>query len=93
MPDYIARDTYQGPHSRHSNKILSGTFLARELAALSPVGAVFALWEHRGTVNGVALYGRTRFVGQEDGSLHGYDSDGVCKIIHPADRRIRVVTK
>lgn len=90
---FIAPDTYVG---RWTRRIRPGThrndlFTAAELATLFTVPA--AIWEYSGGVGGRDLYVRTRYVGQADGTLAGYDSDGRCTIIHPADRKIRILTK
>jgi hypothetical protein len=91
---FIAADTFTGRHTLRSNAARSDVFTAAELAAGGKVGEVLVLWESAGRMHdGVRLFCRTRFVPQADGSLHGYDSDGVRKIIHPADREIRVMTK
>lgn len=91
MTTHIAADTYTGRHMIRSNKKRSGVFTAQELAAMASEARPF--WEFSGHVQGVALYVRTRFVGQPDGSLRGYDSTGRLVIIHPTDRKIRVITK
>lgn len=91
---HIAPDTYAGKWTvsgtRHSD-----VFAAAELAAMTETmtDRLIVLWEFSGHVNGQPLYNRTRFVGQADGSLAGYDSDGALKVIHPADREIRIITK
>ena len=88
--DTIERDTYTGKYTVTGSRN-SDVFTAAELAAMFT--GTFVVWEHVGTVSGRSLWGRTRFVAQPDGSLAGFDSDGVCKIIHPADRRLRIITK
>lgn len=88
----IARDTYTGRHTVNATRT-TGVFTAAELAAMGTVGAVLVLWEFHGHAFGRPLFGRVRFVPQADGSLVGYDADGVAKVIHPADRRIRVIIK
>jgi hypothetical protein len=85
---HIERDTYTGKHIVTGTH-RTGVFQARELAV---PGQIITVWESFGHVHGQAVYGRTRFVGQEDGSLAGYDSEGALKIIHPATRQIRVIT-
>ncbi len=91
MDSYIAADTYTGRHTLRSNGKRSDVFTARELAAMTP-GEERPFWEFSGHVRGVALYVRTRFVGQEDGSLAGYCSEGRLVVIHPADRKVCVLT-
>ena len=91
-PDFIARDTYAGRHTvlRHPGTVRSAVFTAAELAAMAPSGI---LWEAFGRVQGCEGFGRTRYVADAEGNLHCYDSDGAKKIVHPAGRRIRVLTK
>jgi hypothetical protein len=94
MTTYITPDTtYNGRHTLRSNRRRSDVFTAKELSAMATPGTPLVVWEHSGTVQGVNLYVRTRFIAQEDGSLIGYSADGDRTIIHPADRRIRVMTK
>jgi len=91
---FIAADTFTGRHTLRSNTARNDVFTAAELAATGTVGEILVLWESAGRMrDGVRLFCRTRFVPQADGSLHGYDNDGVRKIIHPAKRKIRVMTK
>lgn len=92
MDQYIAADTYTGRHTLRSNSKRSGVFTARELASMAPASGELVVWEFSGHVRGVALYVRTRFVGQEDGSLAGYCSEGRLVVIHPADRKVCVLT-
>lgn len=92
-PQYLPADTYAGRHSLRSNKVRSDVFTAAELAAMTTGDTPIVLWEYHGTVHGVNLYGRHRFVAQADGSLVGYAANGARTIIHPADRRLRVMTK
>lgn len=92
-PAYIAPDTYTGRWTRQGNKIRSDVFTAAELAAMVAPDATLVVWEYFGTVRGLASYHRTRFVAQADGSLVGYSASGACTIIHPAGRRIRVMTR
>jgi len=86
----IAPDTYTGTWTVRGTR-RSDVFTAAELAAMAD--GVIVLWEFVGHVNGQPLWARTRFVGQADGSLAGYNSDGTRTIIHPADRKVRVLTK
>lgn len=84
---HIARDTYKGRHtvtrrdaSGHGNRT------AGWLAAHIGDGNTAVLWLYSGhTADGRLLYVRTRFVAR-GGQLYGYDSSGVCKVIHPAHR-------
>lgn len=91
---HIASDTYAGKWTARGTR-RSDVFTAGELAAMTETmtDRTIVLWEFSGHVNGQPLYVRTRFVGQADGSLAGYDSDGALTIIHPADREIRIITK
>ena len=90
---YITRDTYVGDSFVNASR-KSGVFTAAELAAMADrETGIVVLWEFSGHVHGRPLFGRGRYVAQADGSLVGYDSDGAMKIIHPADRKIRVMTK
>lgn len=88
---YLAPDAHTGRHSLRSNKVRSDVFSARELAEMTQ-GEERIFWEFSGHVNGVALYVRIRFVGQQDGRLVGYSSEGTRIVIHPADRKVRVIT-
>lgn len=91
---HIAPSTTTGKATRCSNALRSDVFTAAELVEAFGVGTVHEVWEFSGhTHGGVALYCRTRFVGQEDGSLAGYDATGRLVIVHPADRQIRIVTQ
>lgn len=93
-PKYLARDTYTGRHTLRSNRVRSATYTARELASFGKVGEVLVLWESAGTMrDGVALYVRSRFIPQADGSLVGYDAEGGRSVVHPAERTVRVRTK
>lgn len=91
-PAYIARDTYAGRHSVHPfrGKRKVGVFEAREIAALAAEGII---WESFGAAYpGRESFGRSRYVADTDGNLHMYNSEGVKVIIHPASRRLRVLT-
>lgn len=86
---YIERDVYRGRHmvTRTTDETL-GRRTAAWLAEHIGEGNVGVIWEYSGrTHNERLLYVRTRFVARA-GALYGYDSDGVCKVIHPADRMI-----
>jgi hypothetical protein len=91
---YIAPDTYAGRWTVRGTR-RSDVFTAGELAEMAETmpDQTIVLWEFSGHVHGQPLYVRGRFVGQADGSLVGYDSNGARSIIHPADRKIRVITK
>jgi hypothetical protein len=93
-PAHIARDTYTGRWTLRGDNLPSRRFTARKLASLGKVGEVLVLWECAGSMpGGERLYVRTSFVPQADGSLVGYDADGARKVIHPAERVLRVRTK
>jgi hypothetical protein len=90
-PEYIAADTYTGKHVTTMRKgFRATTWLARELAELAPEGAVFESFGH---VFGREQFGRTRYIADADGNLYLYDGDGALKGIHPADRKLRILTK
>lgn len=86
----IAKDAYTGKHtirfSSAKHKVITCT--ARALAQFSSEGAVFESFGH---VGGGECFGRTRYVADSEGNLHCYDSNGERKIIHPADRKLRIL--
>lgn len=88
---FIEKDTYAGRYVVRTAGKRSDVFTARELVEMFGAGKVAVLWE----VNKLdaSMAHRNRWIGQADGSMAGFNSDGVCVIIHPADRRIRVITK
>lgn len=90
-PDYTGPDTYTGRQTVAFNgrKYRVAVYTAGELATLAPESAVF---ESFGRVHGVEHFGRTRYVADAEGNLHCYDSDGAKKIIHPASRKLRILT-
>jgi hypothetical protein len=90
--DFIAPDTYQGKHStfRPAAGIRPTAWKAAELAELAPSGVI---WESFGHVNGCEGFGRSRYVADEAGNLHVYDSDGAKVAIHPAGRTLRILTR
>jgi len=70
----------------------AASYMAGELAGM--LDGEFVVWESAGHLrNGRELFHRARYVGQSDGSLAGYDSNGRRTIIHPADRRLVILTK
>lgn len=92
-PRYIARDTYTGKLAIHRPvaKVKAASFAAAELAAMAPAGVI---WESFGTAfPGRESFGRSRYVAAPNGDLHIYNSAGLLTLIHPASRRIRVLTK
>lgn len=90
---HIAASTHTGRWARPANGVRSDVFTARELVEIFGVGQVRIVWEFSGHTHGEALYCRTRFIGQEDGSLAAYAKDGHLVLVHPADRRIRIITR
>ncbi len=92
-PAYIDRDTYTGRWSIHrpNAKVQAAIYTAAELAALAPTGII---WESFGaTFPGRESFGRQRYIADEAGNLHIYASDGHKVIVHPATRKLRVLTK
>lgn len=90
-PLYIVKDTYTGKHTTPLRKGFRVTvWAAEELAALAPEGVIFGSFGH---VNGVEMFGRNRYRADAEGNLHLYDSDGAKKIVHPASRKLRIITK
>lgn len=88
---YIARDIHAGCHSVLRSKPKAASFTAAEIAAMAPTGI---LWESFGhPFPGREGFGRSRYVAAANGDLHIYGSDGAKVIIHPASRRIRVLTE
>lgn len=87
---YIDADTYTGTWTVSGSR-KSDQYRAGELAEMFGT-EVFVVWEFAGHVRGRALYARTRFVAQPDGSLAGYNSEGTIVIVHPADRVLRIAT-
>lgn len=91
-PDFTARDTYAGRHIRWN--VPAGmraiVVTAGALAAIAPEGAI---WESAGHVSGRELFGRSRYIADAAGNLHVYDSAGRKVIVHPADRRLRVLAR
>lgn len=90
-PLYIERDTHTGRATVKFNpaKYRVAVYTAAELAELAPVSAIF---DSFGSIGGVEHFGRTRYVADAAGNLHCYDSDGAKKIIHPAERKLRILT-
>lgn len=67
-------------------------FTAAALAqVLGPEGT---FWEFHGhTRSGRPLFGRTRYVADAEGNLAVYCSEGRLVIVHPAGRKIGVLTR
>lgn len=93
-PEYIESDEYQGSHTVrfNSRKHRVATYAAFELATFADASGTAVIFESYGHVNGVERFCRTRYRADSNGNLHGYDSDGAKKIIHPFDRKLRVLT-
>lgn len=94
-PAYVARDTHQGKWQTTSPRGARRTdvFTASELGQYAREDGFVVLWELSGhTRSGRELFTRHRYLPTADGRLHGYDSEGARKIIHPADRALRVAT-
>ena len=92
-PAFIARDTYTGRYSIHRlvAKVKAGIFTAAEIAAM---GAEGVIWNSFGaTFPGRESFGRERYIADSEGNLHVYASDGHKVIIHPASRKLRLLTK
>lgn len=90
-PDYTSKDEFTGSHTVRFNrrKHRVALYSAAELAAMADHGVFF---ESFGTVRGAEMFGRTRYIADGEGNLHCYDSDGAKKIVHPANRVLRVLT-
>lgn len=97
---FIATSAHKGTWSRRIARPTADSFTAAELAsivthgqALDPRTGEFCVWEASGHVEGTELFVRTRMVPQPGGWIACYDSDGRHILSHPADRRIRILTK
>ncbi len=90
-PDYLPADTYTGK-TRVLGKAKSSLFTAAGLAALIGAGNTTPLFVYYGHLhNGQKLFSRDRFYSDGE-QIYGYDATGGLMIIHPADRKIRVLT-
>lgn len=91
---YIEKDGYTGKHTVafSPSKHRVALYTASEIAAMVPANENFPIFESFGHVRGVEHFARTRFLTDGTGRLFGYDSDGALKIIHPAGRKLRVLT-
>lgn len=97
-PEYTDRDTYTGKwrvtKSPRNAAYGIGSASARDLADTYGAGTPFIIWEYVGNLhNGLQLFVRTRFIADSEGDLHGYDSNGRKVIIHPADRKVWLLTR
>lgn len=93
VPDYITPDTYKGRWQvTHRTDAHLGRRSARWIAEHIGEGNTAVVWEFSGhTRSNRLLFTRTRFI-SANGELHGYDSDGAKKIVHPADRVIGFIS-
>jgi hypothetical protein len=87
-PEYLVKDSYEGRHTTRVGKYRVSVFAASELAEMNEAGV---LWISFGHVNGTERFSRNRYVAGPDGSLHLYASEGGKVIVHPADRKLRVL--
>lgn len=90
-PDYIRRDDFTGRLTAlmDPRKYRVAVYTAAELAARDDHGVIFESFGH---LRGVETFGRTRYIADGLGNLHCYAWDGAKTIIHPADRKLRVLT-
>jgi len=93
ISQYISRDDYKGKwYAYRANADKLGCRTAGWLAENIGEGNTAIVWEYAGKTDSEKLvFVRTRFVAR-NGQLVGFDSDGVCKIIHPADRNVRFLS-
>ena len=93
-PAYIAADDFTGKHMVTINGPRKGLRIAkvtaRWIAANASEGAIFTSFGHSYGYKGEG-FARNRYVATPNGDLHCYDSEGVRKIIHPAERVLRIL--
>lgn len=90
-PNYIAREVgYTGRQTVIRKSPKAASFTAAEIAAMAPTGIIWESFGH--PFPGKEGFGRSRYVAAPNGDLHIYATDGHLVIIHPAARRIRVLT-
>lgn len=89
-PDYTDADTYTGRWNRRGVPagMWASMFAAAELAALAPEGIVWTSFSH---IRGREYFRRERYIADDAGNLHVYDSNGRKVIVHPAARPLRVL--
>ena len=95
MPTHISRDEYTGVQTvmlKPSGYRVS-VYTAGELADMIRNGVQGTFWDSFGNVNGVECFARNRFLPGPNGELYGYDADGALKVIHPADRELRILCR
>ena len=91
-PAYINADDFTGTHMitvngpRKGMRIMKVT--ARWIAANASEGVFF---DSFGSVRGGEGFARNRYVADAEGNLHCYDSEGAKKIVHPAERALRIL--
>jgi len=91
VPKFIERDAHEGRHWRRGvpKGFRTDVYTAGELAAIKPEGVI---WEVQAIDGRPALF-RSRYRADGDGNLHLYAADGHRTIVHPAARRLRILTK
>lgn len=93
-PTYITADDFTGRHTITINGPRKGLRIAkvtaRWIAANASEGAIFTSFGHSYGYKGEG-FSRSRYVATANGDLHCYDSEGARKIIHPADRVLRIL--
>lgn len=90
MPLYIGKDTYTGKHTTAVRKGMRvTTWAASELADLATEGVIFASFGH---VHGQEKFARTRYLADDEGNLHCYDSCGGLGVVYRASRKLRILT-
>lgn len=90
VAERITPDTYQGRYTTSARNFRITVWTAGELAALAAEGVIF---ESFGLVHGREMFARTRYQADSEGNLHLYNSEGAKTIIHPASRKLRILTK
>lgn len=90
-PKFIERDTHEGRHWRRGipKGFRTDVYTAGELAASKSEGVI---WEVQ-TIDGRPTLFRSRYRADAGGNLHLYAADGHRTIVHPAARRLRILTK
>lgn len=68
----------------------SAVYTAGEIAAMIGDGVVWTFTGH--LRDGRELWSRERFVADAGGKLHCYAANGQRVLIHPADRRLQILT-
>lgn len=90
-PAWIGKDTHQGPWSRTVRPPYRlERWPAGDIATTVGREGIFWSWYTSHPVERVA---RNRYVADDDGNLHCYDSDGRKVIVHPADRVLWILVR